>query len=534
MAVRTSENIWSNCFKSGSDIPGTSLKNGMQSKIARCSISKSTRSTISYSLTEAIMALIQNRVSVGVDNNGNIWAECRSRNVQGRIYVLNYMPVKKKLTYFITENGVKADVEIATDTFAHWSVFVPRIAEILLTDTSGEFADYFREVKEDFEKNGFVKKNNAMFILNDYLYQTREEYIQENGQIEKIPVTYHCAEDVTDKITGGKGVFEFLKKSTPASKAAQGPKSQSGLVVNVISGIDKIKQMAKAGELELPWNRQLTPEEERLIPQFDLDIMKLTPEILKIAYVVWMEHASVAPVNNIILYGEAGAGKSTAAKLLAQVWGLPYRFINLSLNSEESELIGTYRPKEDGTFEFYEPAFAQTYRKGGVIELMEVTFARPGALGVLNSALDDTSQLTLGNGEVIDRHPNCIIVVTTNLDYEGCKRLNESFKDRFHELVQIRKMDNHELVQIAMHKSGNTDEVLVAKLVDAVQKIAIKMQNEQITGGVCSTRQLINWARDIKYTGDPIESAQTTILPGVSFDPEIQKEIVDTILRPLF
>ena len=49
-----------------------------------------------------------------------------------------------------------------------------------------------------------------------------------------------------------------------------------------------------------------------------------------------------------------------------------------------------------------------------------------------------------------------------------------------------------------MEQSGNNDTALVTKLVDAVQKMAIKIEEEQISGGVCPTRQLINWAQDIK------------------------------------
>ena len=85
-----------------------------------------------------------------------------------------------------------------------------------------------------------------------------------------------------------------------------------------------------------------------------------------------------------------------------------------------------------------------------------------------------------------------------------------------------------------MEQSGNNDTALVTKLVDAVQKMAIKIEEEQISGGVCSTRQLINWAQDIKYTGDVIRSAKKTVLPGVSLDLEVQEEIIDTILRPMF
>jgi len=511
-----SQNIWRNAFKSGGEIEGTKVKNGMQSKSIKSSINTSGRATIAYSLTAAIMALVQGRVSFGETSYGNIWAECKSQG--NRLYVLNYQPALK-LEAFAVENKQPVPFEFVNSTFAHWSVFIPRIIE-LLKNTKGEFFDNFKMVLDDYRTNGVVTNNSPLFILNDYLYESRHNYIQENKDVNVVsPCDAVLKTDLTEIILGIKGTFEF-----GALASAQG---------NQPSGQKKTTQNNTLNA-KLPWNRPLTPEEEELIPKFDLSVMTISPQIKKLAVMVKEEHDSEFPVNNIILYGEAGAGKSTAAKILAQLWGLPYRFINLSLNSEESDLIGTYRPKEDGTFEFFEPAFAETFRNGGVIELMEVNYARPGALGVLNSALDDTAKITLGNGEIVSRHPNCIIIATTNVDYAGCQRMNEALKDRFHQIVHIEKPSNGDLVVITMRASGNTDAVLVAKMVDAVQKISTKMVEEQIIGGVCSTRQLINWARDVKYTNDPIESAKATILPGVSLDLNIQQEIIDTILKPMF
>lgn len=513
----SSTNIWRNAFQSGGAIEGTQVKNGMQSKTVKSSLNTSGRATIAYSLTAAIVALVQGRVSFGETKFGNIWAECRSS--QGnRVYVANYDPPSKRLEVFAVENKVPVPFEFVNSTFAHWSIFVPRIIE-LLKSQQGEFYDNFKLVLDDYRANGVITDSKPLFVLNDYLYESRHEYIQDNKEVNRIvPHEAGLATDLTEAVLGTKGVFEFGVFASAQTKSSSGRQKLSQNIPNV----------------KLPWNRPLTPEEEALIPNFDLSVMKISPQIEKLARMVKEEYDSEFPVNNIMLYGEAGAGKSTAAKILAQLWGLPYRFINLSLNSEESDLIGTYRPKEDGTFEFFEPAFAQTFRNGGVIELMEINYARPGALGVLNSALDDTGKITLGNGEVVTRHPNCIIIATTNVDYAGCQKMNEALKDRFHQIVYIEKLPNDDLIEIAMRASGNNDRALIAKMVDAVQKISIKIVEEQIVGGVCSTRQLINWARDVKYTNDPIESAKATILPGVSLDLEVQKEIIETILKPMF
>lgn len=509
---RSSENIWRNAFQSGGEVEGTRVKNGLRSLTVKSSINTSGRATIAYSLTAAIVALVQGKVSIGLTGNGKIWVECKSRHAD-RLYVLSYLPSTKRLEAFAVENGQQVPFEFATLTFVHWSVFVPRIVELLI-NTQGEFSNAFNDVLEDYKCHGIINDSNSLFVLNDYLYESRHEYIQRNDEINIVsPHEVGLKKDYTKALIGIEGKFVYGK----SNQLRQQPKRQQQLL-----------------EVKLEWDRELTPEEKALIPNFDLQEMKISPQIEKLAKMVKEEHNGEFPVNNIMLYGEAGAGKSTAAKILAQLWGLPYRFINLSLNSEESDLIGTYRPKEDGTFEFFEPAFAQTFRNGGVIELMEINYARPGALGVLNSALDDTAKITLGNGEVVSRHPNCIIIATTNVDYAGCQKMNEALKDRFHQIIHIEKLPSDDLVDIVMRASGNNDAALIRKMVDAVEKISKKILEEQIVGGVCSTRQLINWARDVKYTHDPIESAKTTILPGISLDFEIQQEIIDTILKPMF
>jgi len=358
--------------------------------------------------------------------------------------------------------------------------------------------------------------------LNDYLYESQHDYIQRNEEIKDMEV-FESREpvevDLTEKLVGHGGRFEYVDRGK--EKKSEASKTSKRLSIPTT-------------EYYLEWDRELTEEEKALIPKLDFEIIRIPKEIEELAKIIKEEINSFKPVRNILMYGEAGAGKSTGARILAQLLGLPYRFINCSLNTEESDFIGTFKPTPEGGFEFWMPSFAQSFVYGGLIEVQEPTTLKSGVGVILNSATDDTAQITLGDGRIVPRHKNCIIVFTTNIDYAGCNRLNESLKDRFNQMIHIKKLPNEELIRITMEQSGNNDRALVEKLVDAVQKISIKIEEEQITGGVCSTRQLINWAQDIKYTLDPIRSARKTILPGVSLDLEVQEEIIETILKPLF
>lgn len=522
--ARGKDSIWSNAFKSGGIIPGTSLmKNGIKSRVALSSINTTGVATIAYSYSAAIMAIVQGKVSAAKLADGSYWTECESFKHSGRKYLLQYFPKEKDLRAAVVERGMPIVFNLVGESFAHWSIFVPRVVQLIAESSpEGEFAVNFNEVLKQYRERSIVTNPNEMYILNDYLYESQHDYIQRNGEIKDMEV-FESREpvevDLTEKLVGHGGRFEYVDRGK--EKKSEASKTSKRLSIPTT-------------EYYLEWDRELTKEEKALIPKLDFEIIRIPKEIKELAQIIKEEINSFKPVRNILMYGEAGAGKSTGARILAQLLGLPYRFINCSLNTEESDFIGTFKPTPEGGFEFWMPSFAQSFVYGGLIEVQEPTTLKSGVGVILNSATDDTAQITLGDGRIVPRHKNCIIVFTTNIDYAGCNRLNESLKDRFNQMIHIKKLPNEELIRITMEQSGNNDRALVEKLVDAVQKISIKIEEEQITGGVCSTRQLINWAQDIKYTLDPIRSARKTILPGVSLDLEVQEEIIETILKPLF
>lgn len=63
---------------------------------------------------------------------------------------------------------------------------------------------------------------------------------------------------------------------------------------------------------------------------------------------------------------------------------------------------------------------------------------KPGTLTRLNALFDDDAKTDLLNGEIIERHPDTVVIMTTNMDYIGCQMFNESVLSRM-QLVQHRK-----------------------------------------------------------------------------------------------
>lgn len=548
-------NIWRNAFKSGGKVAGTGLTNGSQSRISLSSLNTSGRATIAFSVTTAIVALLHGRVSVGVTEEGALLAECKSSK-GGKRYLIKYSspsiakyfkdryeaydPTKeKKLTVkVINEEGyvaVSPREELVSDNFAHWSLFIPRIVEAILeSGETGEFAICYKTVLESYLATGEIKSNNELFIMNDYLYESRHNYIQGRDEINHLEGSAIIVDDWTKMFANKDGEYDYVvlegaKTTTEGKSAKEELKEEKADVKPKAKKTLKVKS-----DYFLDWDRELTEEEKKLIPNMNFEIIRVSREIRELAAMIKGEIDSLNPVRNILLYGGAGAGKSTGSRVLAQLLGVPYRFVTCSLNTEESDFIGDYAPNEEGGFDFIMPAFAETFKNGGVIEVQEPTTLKAGVGVALNSATDDTNKITLRNGEVVERHKNCIIVFTTNVEYSGCNRMNGSVKSRFQQKLHIEKLPNEELIKIIVDQSGNKDVALIRKLIDAVDKIALKIEEEHISDGTCSTRELIDWARDIRYTKDPIRSARKTVIPSVSFDLEVQEEIVESILEPLF
>ena len=120
-----------------------------------------------------------------------------------------------------------------------------------------------------------------------------------------------------------------------------------------------------------------------------------------------------------------------------------------------------------------ETDFIKALKNGYVIEIQEPsTIIQPGVLVGLNSLLEQSGSITLPTGEVIKRHPDAVVVVTTNISYEGCRGMNQSVIDRMSLVRDVELPTPEVMVQRAMAVTGETDEYLVSQMVQVVNDIA--------------------------------------------------------------
>ena len=187
------------------------------------------------------------------------------------------------------------------------------------------------------------------------------------------------------------------------------------------------------------------------------------------------------------------------------------------------------------TYTYVETDFIKALKNGYLVELQEPTvITQPGVLVGLNSLLEQTGSITLPTGEIIQRHPDTVIVVTTNITYEGCRSLNQSVVDRMSLVEDIELPSPEVMAQRAMAVTGATDEYQVSQMVQVVNDMAEYMRKNGITDGTCGMRSLIDWITSTEITGDPYRSALCTILSKATSDEEDRETLKTTILEPIF
>lgn len=187
------------------------------------------------------------------------------------------------------------------------------------------------------------------------------------------------------------------------------------------------------------------------------------------------------------------------------------------------------------TYTYVETDFIKALKNGYLIEIQEPTvITQPGVLVGLNSLLEQSGSITLPTGEIIQRHPDTVVVVTTNVTYEGCRGLNQSVVDRMSLVEDIDLPSPEVMTQRAMAITGATDEYQVSQMVQVVNDMAEYMRKNGITDGTCGMRSLIDWIVSAEITGDVYKSALSTVISKATPDEEDREALKTTILEPIF
>jgi nitric oxide reductase NorQ protein len=137
---------------------------------------------------------------------------------------------------------------------------------------------------------------------------------------------------------------------------------------------------------------------------------------------------------NIMLEGPAGSGKTSSGQAFAAREGMFYTSVPSNQQIDLSQLIGGFMPYGDGRqFHWVDGSITRAVRFGGYLNLGEINMMPANLSSRLHSLLDYRRTLIIpeNNNEVIEAHPDLIIVADYNPNYRGTRLMNEAFKDRF-------------------------------------------------------------------------------------------------------
>ena len=429
----------------------------------------------------------------------------------------------------------------------------------------------------------------ALFVCSDNIYR-RIKFVNVSKDCEQFVINGPDENDASVRINDIEIFRSYISK-----------KAEDNFIGDFVRySVTKPKKSKSLKVSELPakynFGYKVSKDKEVLIPKLE-DWYVIPKELERILIAINAYKNRNSQFQNILLYGRAGTGKSKMAEAIAYALQLPYYPINLNPNTDEVQLTGTYAPNVNSTSndDMYIPSLqeieldpvgvykkltgvvdkdvteytayqklvemlqerkrnnssdfivtqtplVEAVRNGGLIELQELTLVKdPAMLGMLNSLMDcENPFLTVPQtGETIKRHPACVIVGTTNVDYAGCRPLNIATKDRFKLHFKLENPKQKDILERVKKKCtlfpDDSKNSTLKSFVSAFCEI-VKLREANEEEDSATMRALYDW---VDYYSalygviTPFEASEDTIINRLSFDEEEQLE-AKAILQKYF
>ena len=373
-----------------------------------------------------------------------------------------------------------------------------------------------------------------------YVLNKRTFTPQETMLIPKLPEWYIIPKEVVDickhaKATTGKSMQmrNFLLRGPAGTGKTMGAKAiAAGL------GLPYMKYTCSANTEIFDFVGMIFPDYEDSTGSAQLDAERET--LMKMGCINYANVSKLMKLPDLddMDYDPAGVYMALTGVENAAATSQDCMSIVLDRVTEKvRELSKTVKDKNSSgqTYRYVETDFVKALKHGYVIEIQEPsTIVQPGVLVGLNSLLEQSGSITLPTGEVIQRHPDAVVVVTTNTSYEGCRGMNQSVLDRMSLVRDVELPSPEVMAQRAMSVTGATDEYEVSKMVQVVNDLAEYCRKNSITDGSYGMRSLIDWIISSEITGDVYESALYTIISKATADELDREALISTVLEPIF
>lgn len=244
--------------------------------------------------------------------------------------------------------------------------------------------------------------------------------------------------------------------------------------------------------------------------------------------------------KNIMMTGQAGCGKTMAAKSLVNALDRPDFYFNLGATQDpRASLIGNVHfDKKKGTF-FSESLFVKAIQtENAVILLDELTRAHPDAWNILMTVLDYGQRylrLDEADGQdTIKVADGVTFIATANIgnEYTATRQLDKALMDRF-TVIEMDLLNDEEELGLLKYMFPTVDESELKNIssITHLTRTEAMTDNPRITSGV-STRTSVEIAGLLFDGFSLMEAADITIYPqydatgGVDSERTFVKQIV--------
>jgi hypothetical protein len=442
---------------------------------------------------------------------------------------------------------------------------VLRLMETLASDTN-EFAKFENKHSGKLDSSATYELNNILQAIESAVVS--ELYSAEKSPLEalqKPPQTINISQVETGLLMPSKvimGNFMGFKTTSKVRKSIKVSDIENKFVLNP--------------------ERVLTDDERKMmfnIPKY----YSVSTNVLSIAEKVkasWDGDPNMRKIN-ILMEGPAGTGKTMDSKVLSRLLGLPYTKITCFSDMDSSDVTGAILPvaeddidipmpsddeiyfdpagcyeritgkrlseqeamditeadvrsaiteiyekfyssqegKNSPRYVYYASEIVKAFENGWLCEVQEPTCVADAAvLLILNSALEKEGVINLPKG-TIKRHPECIFVMTTNRDYEGCRPLNQALRDRFNITKKVTLPSIEEQMERLSSATGCENEVFLRTTVESVNDLNGFLHNNGINASI-SLRGMQDFVMDVVRGFDLRESVMEDMLYKVSTDDE--------------
>ena len=405
--------------------------------------------------------------------------------------------------------------------------------------TAGEFTIFARTGPATIKKaEVLVEKED---FAGKYVMQPRTLSVAEEGLVPEIPDWYIIPQEVVDicrhaKESTGRSMQmrNFLLRGPAGTGKTMGAKAiAAGL------HLPYMKYTCSAGTEIFDFVGMIFPDSDEGTTG-DAVLDKEREELKSMGGITYENVAKLLKLPDVddMDFDPAGTYQSLTGKEKEDATAQDCMAVVLEMVTEKVQALSQKKPDEKSsgqTYRYVETDFIKALKHGYVIEIQEpTTIVQPGVLVGLNSLLEQSGGITLPTGEIIERHPDAVVVVTTNVSYEGCRGMNQSVIDRMSLVKDVELPEPEVMVERAMSVTGATDEYKVSQMVQVVNDLADYCRKNSITDGSYGMRSLIDWVMSTEITGDSYGSALYTIISKATADEEDREALITTVLEPIF